>query len=108
MILIHTTQTYLRLPLNFRVSKITLNYYCFNNNINVKSLSTSSCYKLHNVNIPELTSIRYPHLKRGNYSVIQNKHEKELKKMLDDNVLFGDDVEKYNVDWLNTVRGILF
>ena len=58
---------------------------------------------------PELTSIRYPHVKRGNYATITDTDVAFFRGLMPEEgrVLTAvDDVQGYNVDWLRTVRGI--
>jgi len=56
----------------------------------------------------ELTQVRYPSLKRGSFSTLQDKHVATFEKILPGRVLTstkGDDLETFNTDWLRTVRG---
>ncbi|XP_063242747.1 D-2-hydroxyglutarate dehydrogenase, mitochondrial-like isoform X2 [Bacillus rossius redtenbacheri] len=55
----------------------------------------------------QLTAERYPDVKRGNYSVLADRHLQFFESILGrERVLTDpDDVEPYNVDWLRMVRG---
>ena len=57
---------------------------------------------------PDLTSVRYPHVKRGKYSELTSQDVEFFQKLLtgDGRVLTEpDDVAAYNTDWLRTVKG---
>ena len=57
---------------------------------------------------PEFTSIRYPQVSRGQYSQVTSDDVAYFRSVLpaDGQVLTAeDDLEGYNVDWLQTVRG---
>lgn len=56
----------------------------------------------------EATSVRYPHLKRGKYSVLTEKDVSFFQKLLAPHQVLTepDDVAGYNVDWMHSVRGI--
>lgn len=55
----------------------------------------------------ELTSVRYPQLKRGNYSKLSEKHLGFFQSFLSPHQVLteANDVAGYNVDWMNSVRG---
>jgi len=55
----------------------------------------------------ESTAVRYPNLKRGNYGKLSDKNVKFFQSILEPHQVITDpsDIEGYNVDWLNTVRG---
>ncbi|KAJ4443708.1 hypothetical protein ANN_05383 [Periplaneta americana] len=55
----------------------------------------------------ELTSVRYPGVKRGNYAQLSDKHVQHFQSILPKERVITDlsDVESYNVDWLGMVRG---
>lgn len=53
----------------------------------------------------ELTSVRYPHLKRGNYSVLSDRHLGFFQSLLSPYQVLTNDIAAYNVDWMNSVRG---
>lgn len=55
----------------------------------------------------ELTPVRYPHLKRGNYSKLSDKHLGFFQSFLSPHQVLTEfnDVAGYNVDWMNSVRG---
>ena len=55
----------------------------------------------------ELTANRYPHLKRGNYAVLSDKHLGFFQSVLSSHQILYDvnDVASYNVDWMCSVRG---
>ena len=56
----------------------------------------------------ELSSIRYPHVKRGDYGALNQTDVEFFVKTLPGRVLNDkDDVDSHNVDWLKTVRGEL-
>ena len=58
----------------------------------------------------ESTAVRYPNLKRGNYGKLSDKNVKFFQSILEPHQVITDpsDIEGYNVDWLNTVRGKYF
>ena len=58
----------------------------------------------------ESTAVRYPNLKRGNYSKLSEKNVNFFQSILEPHQVITDpyDVNGYNVDWLNTVRGLKF
>ncbi|GLH15671.1 Alkyldihydroxyacetonephosphate synthase [Gryllus bimaculatus] len=55
----------------------------------------------------ELTAVRYPEVKRGNYSELTDRHIKFFENILGKDRTLTDpaDVEAYNVDWIKMVRG---
>ena len=55
----------------------------------------------------ELTSVRYPGVKRGNYAQLTDKHVQQFQRILPKERVITDnsDVQSYNVDWLRMVRG---
>jgi len=55
----------------------------------------------------QLTSERYPNLKRGDYGVLNNDDVAAFQKILDPARVLTDSssVDGYNEDWLRTVRG---
>ena len=54
----------------------------------------------------ELTSIRY-NVSRKNFKKLDQNDKNFFKTIIDnpDNNILENDLDKYNVDWLNTVRG---
>ncbi|XP_048773712.1 D-2-hydroxyglutarate dehydrogenase, mitochondrial-like [Ostrea edulis] len=52
----------------------------------------------------ELTSVRYPNVKRGQYGIVQNSDIATFERLLPGRVL-TDSLEGYNTDWLKTCRG---
>lgn len=52
----------------------------------------------------ELTSIRYPGVKRGNYGVVVDNDIATFERLIPGRVL-TDSLEGYNTDWLKTCRG---
>lgn len=70
--------------------------------------STFSSYRGPVLALPELTSVKYPNLTRGNFAKIEEGDVNFFKNLLPGagQVLDNeDDVVGYNVDWLKTVRG---
>ncbi|XP_065351405.1 D-2-hydroxyglutarate dehydrogenase, mitochondrial isoform X1 [Cloeon dipterum] len=67
---------------------------------------SQKCWKSTSTRV-ELTQVRYPKLKRGNYSVISDKHISTFEKIIPGRVLTSatDDLESFNTDWLRTARG---
>lgn len=55
----------------------------------------------------ELTSVRYPYLKRGQYNSLTSGHVNFFESFLDKNQVLQDtsEVTGYNIDWMRTVRG---
>lgn len=55
----------------------------------------------------ELTAKRYPHLKRGNYAILSDKHVGFFQSILSPHQIITDanDLAGYNVDWMHSVRG---
>lgn len=55
----------------------------------------------------ELTSVRYPDVKRGKYTVLTPGHVSHFESILSKERVLTDpsDVEPYNVDWIKMVRG---
>ena len=59
-------------------------------------------------NAVELTSVRYPDLKRGDYSVITDKDVSAFERLMSGagRVLTDPtELDGYNTDWLKTCRG---
>ena len=54
-----------------------------------------------------MTSVRYPNVKRGQYGSITEADLKFFESVLGSNRVITDpsELEGYNTDWLNTVRG---
>lgn len=56
------------------------------------------------------TSDRYPHLKRGDFAILQDYDVEAFKKILPNSGQLlsskDDDLSGYNTDWLKTVRGL--
>ncbi|CAH3028411.1 unnamed protein product, partial [Porites evermanni] len=54
----------------------------------------------------ELTSIRYPYVKRGQYSQVTDEDIKVFEGLLPSRVVTDtEEITAYNVDWLKMVRG---
>ncbi|XP_057375855.1 D-2-hydroxyglutarate dehydrogenase, mitochondrial-like [Daphnia carinata] len=56
----------------------------------------------------ELTSVRYPLLKRGNFSFLSDRHLGFFQSILSAHQVLTDelnDLSGYNVDWMRSVRG---
>jgi hypothetical protein len=55
----------------------------------------------------ELTSVRYPGVKRESYSQLSGKHVQHFQSILPKErvITDKDDIAAYNVDWLGMVRG---
>ena len=53
----------------------------------------------------ELTSLRYPGLKRGQFSNVEERDLDHFRAVLGPDNVLTDDLEGYNTDWLRTVRG---
>lgn len=71
-----------------------------------KLISNSCLLRSHK--LPELTKVRYPHIKRGKYAEITQADINFFRGILheDSQVLTDeDDLLKYNTDWMGTVRG---
>lgn len=57
----------------------------------------------------ERTAVKYPHVKRGNHAVLNDKDVQTFQEILGSqhHVLTDpEDVEPYNVDWMRSVRGL--
>lgn len=57
----------------------------------------------------ELTAVRYPLLKRGNYSFLSDRHLGFFQSILSAHQVLTDelnDLSGYNVDWMRSVRGM--
>ncbi|XP_075214603.1 D-2-hydroxyglutaric acid dehydrogenase isoform X2 [Lycorma delicatula] len=56
-----------------------------------------------------LTKDRYPHIKRGNYTELNDNHVKFFKDLLGSDRVLTDpnDVQPYNTDWIKMVCGTL-
>lgn len=52
----------------------------------------------------ELTSVRYPDVKRGNYGSVGDSDLATFERLLSGRVL-TDSLDGYNTDWLKTCRG---
>lgn len=50
---------------------------------------------------------RYPHVKRGDYAILNENHLTFFRDLLGDNRVLNEpsDCEGYNVDWIRNVRG---
>ena len=58
--------------------------------------------------VPELTSVRYPDVKRGDFGCLETADVEFFKKFLNNpgQVLTEDDeLVSYNVDWMGNYRG---
>ena len=53
----------------------------------------------------ELTSQRYPGLKRGQFAKIEQGDLDHFRAVLGPDGVLTDDLDGYNTDWLRTVRG---
>ena len=53
----------------------------------------------------ELTSLRYPGLKRGQFANIEQGDLDHFRAVLGSDGVLTDDLDGYNTDWLRTVRG---
>ncbi|XP_046451925.1 D-2-hydroxyglutarate dehydrogenase, mitochondrial-like [Daphnia pulex] len=56
----------------------------------------------------EFTAVRYPYLKRGNYSFLSDRHLGFFQSILSPHQVLTDefnDLSGYNVDWMHSVRG---
>lgn len=53
----------------------------------------------------ELTSKRYPNLKRGQYSNLKKEDLQFFEKLLGSNRVLTEDLDFYNTDWIKTVKG---
>jgi hypothetical protein len=55
----------------------------------------------------ELTSVRYPGVRRGSFAQLSDKHVQHFRSILPKErvITDADDVAGYNVDWLGMVRG---
>jgi hypothetical protein len=68
-----------------------------------------SCTQSWNRKLPDLTSVRYPHVKRGTYASISQDDISFFRDVLpeDSQVLNNPDVlQGYNTDWMEIVRGL--
>ncbi|XP_021937077.1 D-2-hydroxyglutarate dehydrogenase, mitochondrial isoform X3 [Zootermopsis nevadensis] len=56
----------------------------------------------------ELTSVRYPGVRRGNYAQLSDRHVQHFRSILPKErvITETEDVAGYNVDWLRMVRGV--
>lgn len=57
----------------------------------------------------ELTAVRYPLLKRGNFSFLSDRHLGFFQSILSAHQVLTDelnDLSGYNVDWMRSVRGM--
>lgn len=57
----------------------------------------------------EFTAVRYPYLKRGNYSFLSDRHLGFFQSILTPHQVLTDefnDLSGYNVDWMHSVRGL--
>ncbi|XP_023221308.1 D-2-hydroxyglutarate dehydrogenase, mitochondrial-like [Centruroides sculpturatus] len=64
-------------------------------------------YNIRRLSNVELTSLRYPNIKRKTYSKISTSHLENFGKFLGDEgmITSGSDLESYNTDWMKTCRG---
>ena len=53
----------------------------------------------------ELTSARYPHLKRGPYGRLTDGDLAHFRRLLGEERVLTDDLAGYNTDWMRSVRG---
>lgn len=61
--------------------------------------------------VPQLTSVRYPNITRGNFGSITTADVEFFKKFLNSpgQVLTeDDDLASYNIDWMGNYRGIIY
>ncbi len=59
-------------------------------------------------NVTELTSVRYPHLQRGEYAELGSADIETFRSLLPDDgqILTGEEAIGYNTDWLRVARGL--
>ena len=56
---------------------------------------------------PELTTKRYPQIKRGNFACLTDKHINYfLNTLQSESQVLTEDLDGYNIDWMNIVRGL--
>ena len=53
----------------------------------------------------ELTSVRYPHLKRGPFSQLTDSDVTHFSQLLGAERVLTEDLDGYNTDWMRSVRG---
>lgn len=68
--------------------------------LNFRSIATRST-------VPELTKDRYPHIRRGEFAELSDRHVQHFTSLLGKTRVLtdDDDVHMYNVDWIKNVRG---
>lgn len=54
-----------------------------------------------------LTKNRYPHVKRGSYAELSDRHLQQFESILDKNRVLTSDLRGYNEDWLKMCCGKL-
>ena len=76
---------------------------CFNFTSSRRTIHT--CFKY--LKYTQLTSVTYPDLKRGNYNLVSDRHMQFFQSLLKPHQILTDqcDIQKYNVDWMCSVRG---
>lgn len=72
-----------------------------------RRLATSAACRQSSGNLPELTRIRHPEVKRGDYSKINGDDINYFSSLLQSHRIITDETELtgYNCDWLGIVRG---
>jgi len=72
-----------------------------------RAISTSASQKSSAGNLPELTRIRHPEVKRGGFSCLADTDIKHFQNILEPHRIITEDADLigYNCDWLGIVRG---
>lgn len=71
-----------------------------------RCLASSS--RLRNRKLPDLTSERYPHVKRGDYATLSQEDVSFFREVLPEAsqvLTTAEDLQGYNTDWMGIVRG---
>jgi len=84
--------------------------WCFRSQFPLKRLAASihTSWACTGRTLPELTSVRYPSIKRGDFGSLSVADVDFFKKLLNDpgQVLTeDDDLISYNIDWMGSYRG---
>lgn len=91
-----------------KYQKLSMDVYCFLNCLKKNlNLTNRRCFSLSRYNwTDQLTSKRYPHLKRGQFAVLNDSDLNVFEKIIPGRVLNDSLVlDSYNTDWLKIYKG---
>lgn len=76
--------------------------------IQIRSHRASNLVKRWMSSAVPLTTTRYPNLTRKDFAVINDQDVSHFESIVGSGNVIQGDLDGFNTDWLNTVRGLLF